>query len=495
MQSFPAPILRLVLLIAALSMAGSGAAAADWPQWRGPDGQGHAAAARDLPVTWNETENIAWKTPLPGRGWSSPVIDGKQIWMTTAIETELTEEEKKKRLEGVKPSQPQNISGSVSLHALCIDRDSGKLLHNIELMVVTDPQPIHSLNSYASPSPVLAAGRLYCHFGDFGTACVDTTTAKVVWKNRDQRLNHENGPGSTPLLWHDTLIFHCDGSDTQSIVALDAATGKVAWKTARSGELRSDPQLKKAYGTPMVLTLGGRDVLVSPAADWLYGYDPATGKELWKMSYGVLGFSIVPRPVTAHGMLYISTSIMQPELLAMKLGNAAAAPTIAWREKKGAPQMPSPLVVGDELYMVSDKGVATCLDAKTGDAAWTERLGGNFASSPLCADGRIYVGNRDGATFVIKPGRTFALEATNQLDGQIMATPAALDRSIYLRTDKAIYRIEKRSPPAAARRRAPRRRRPPWCLPPPRGRVMASAASSPTAPRRWRPVASPYRGL
>ena len=179
MQSFPAPILRLVLLIAALSMAGSGAAAADWPQWRGPDGQGHAAAARDLPVTWSETENIAWKTPLPGRGWSSPVIDGSQIWMTTAIETELTEEEKKKRLEGVKPSQPQNISGSVSLHALCIDRDSGKLLHDVELMVVTEPQPIHSLNSYASPSPVLATGRLYCHFGDFGTACVDTTTASM----------------------------------------------------------------------------------------------------------------------------------------------------------------------------------------------------------------------------------------------------------------------------------------------------------------------------
>ena len=455
MQSFPAPILRLVLLIAALSMAGSGAAAADWPQWRGPDGQGHAAAARDLPVTWSETENIAWKTPLPGRGWSSPVIDGKQIWMTTAIETDLTEEEKKTRLEGVKPSQPLNVSGPVSLHALCIDRDSGKLLHNIELMVVADPQPIHSLNSYASPSPVLATGRLYCHFGDFGTACVDTATAKVVWKNRDQRLNHENGPGSTPLLWHDKLIFHCDGSDTQSIVALDAATGVLAWKTPRSGELRSDPQLKKAYGTPMVLTLGGREVLVSPAADWLYGYDPATGKELWKMSYGVLGFSIVPRPVTAHGMLYISTSFMQPELLAMKLGDAAAAPTIAWREKKGAPQMPSPLVVGDELYMVSDKGVATCLDAKTGDAAWTERLGGNFASSPLSADSRIYVCNRDGATFVIKPGRTFALEATNQLDGQIMATPAALDRSIYLRTDKAIYRIEKRQPPAAASTRPP----------------------------------------
>jgi sugar lactone lactonase YvrE/outer membrane protein assembly factor BamB/enterochelin esterase-like enzyme len=451
MHSFHKPAARLVLLSAALGIAVCDrATAVEWPQWRGPDGQGHAAAVHDLPVTWSETENIAWKTPLVGRAWSSPVIDGNQVWMTNAIESVASEAEKKKWQEANTGKQPLNISGPVSLHALCVDRDSGKLLHDIELIVADNPQPIHSLNSFASPSPVLAAGRLYCHFGDFGTACVDTRAAKVVWTNRDQRLNHENGPGSTPLLWKDKLIFHCDGSDTQSIVALEAATGAVAWKTPRSGELRSDPQLKKAYGTPLVLSLGGRDVLLSPAADWLYGYDPATGKELWKMSYGVLGFSIVPRPVTAHGLLYLSTSFMQPELLAVKLGDAAAAPSIAWREKKGAPNMSSPLVVGDELYMVSDKGVATCLDAKTGVPVWSERLGGNFSSSPLLADGRIYVGNRDGATFVIKPGRTFALEATNQLEGQIMATPAAVDRAIYLRTDKAVYRIEKRQPPAAA---------------------------------------------
>jgi len=378
------------------------------------------------------------------------VIDGSQIWMTTAIETEISEEEKKKRLDTFQAKQPMNVSGPVSLHALCVDRDSGKLLHDIELLVVEDPQPIHSLNSYASPSPILADGRLYCHFGDFGTAAVDTREAKIVWKNREQRLNHENGPGSTPLLWHDKLIFHCDGSDRQSIVALDAATGRLAWKTDRSGELRSDPQLKKAYGTPLVVAISGTEVLVSPAADWLYGYDPATGRELWKMGYGVLGFSIVPRPVMAHGLLYMSTSFMQPELLAVKLGDATTPPTIAWREKKGAPSMPSPIVVGDELYLVSDKGVATCLDSRTGAAVWAERLGGNFSSSPLFADGRIYVGNRDGATFVIKPGRTFALEATNQLDGQIMATPAALGQAIYLRTDKAVYRIEKRPPTGAA---------------------------------------------
>jgi gluconolactonase len=446
---WPAVLVSSVIAVAAATAPGQ-----EWPEWRGPGSQGHAPAARDLPRTWSETDNVAWKTPLPGRGWSSPVIAGDRIWMTTAIETAVPDEEKKKRLEGVAAGQPLNVSGPVSLRALCVDRGTGRLLHDVELAVVEQPQPIHALNSFASPTPVLADGRLYCHFGDFGTAAVDTATARVLWARRDVRLNHENGPGSTPVLWKNRLVFHCDGSDRQSIVALDTATGAVAWKTDRSGELRSDPQLKKAYGTPLVLPLGGRDVLVSPGADWLYGYDPATGRELWKMPYGVLGFSIVPRPVTAHGLLFMSTSFMQPEILAVRLGDGVAAPEIAWREKKGAPNMASPLVVGDELYIVSDKGVATCLDARTGAVRWTERLGGNFTSSPLLADGRIYVGNRDGQVFVLVPGPSYRLEATNQLDGQIMATPAAVDRAIYLRTDKALYRIEKTALPATVGEKA-----------------------------------------
>jgi outer membrane protein assembly factor BamB len=311
-------------------------------------------------------------------------------------------------------------------------------------MVVDEPQPIHSLNSYASPSPILVDGRLYCHFGDFGTAAVDTREAKVVWKNRDQRLNHENGPGSTPLLWHDKLIFHCDGSDRQSIVALDTATGAVAWKTDRSGELRSDPQLKKAYGTPLLVEVDGHTILLSTGADWLYAYDPENGRELWKQAYGVLGFSIVPRPIVGHGMAFVSTSFMQPELLAVKLPSGDALPEIAWRVKKSVPNIPSPILVGDEIVMVSDKGVATCLDADSGEVRFSERLGGNFCSSPLYADGRIWVGNREGQTFILTPGKEFHIEATNQLDGEIMATPIAVGPALFLRTDKAVYRIEQR---------------------------------------------------
>lgn len=419
-------------------------AAEVWPQWRGPEGQGHASLAHDLPVTWSETEHVAWKTPLPGRGWSSPVLDATHAWMTTAIESEATEADKAQRLAGAKNPQPLQVSGPVTMRALCVDRETGRLVHDIELFTAREPQPIHSLNSYASPSPVLAGGRLFCHFGDYGTACVDTASAHVAWVNHDLRLNHENGPGSTPVVWGDLLIVHCDGSDVQYIVALDQATGRIVWKTPRSGELNDNPDLKKAYGTPLIISLDGREVLLSPAADWVYGYDPATGRELWRVNYGVLGFSVVPRPVTAEGLAFLSTSFMKPEMLAVRLGDGGSQPEIVWRQSKGAPTMSSPLVVGEELYVVSDKGIMTCLDIHSGEVHWTSRLGGNFSSSPLFADGRIYVSNRDGATFVIKPGKDYELLATNQLDGRIFATPAAVDRALYLRTDTALYKLEKR---------------------------------------------------
>jgi outer membrane protein assembly factor BamB len=416
--------------------------ASDWTQWRGPHGQGHAMTARGLPLKWSEQENIRWKTELPGRGWSSPVIVGARIWLTAAIETKLTEEQRKERVKGIQGGDTLSASGPVTFRAICVARDSGKILQDVELLVASQPDPIHALNSYASPSPIWEQDRLFCHFGSNGTVCLDTQTGKVLWTNREHQIKHENGAGSTPVLWRDKLIFHCDGSDQQYIVALDKETGKTAWRTSRTGAMNANPQFKKAYGTPLVLDLDGKSVVLSTGADWLYGYDPSTGQELWKLSYGVLGFSIVPRPVYADGILYISTSFMQPEILAVKLGNGQATPEISWRQKKGAPQMSSPLLVQRELYLVNDKGVATCLDARSGDSHWSERLGGNFSSSPLWADGHIFMGNREGQMFVIEPGTTFQLKATNTLNGAIMASPIALDRALYVRTDKALYRIE-----------------------------------------------------
>ena len=427
---------RIAPLILAAIISAS-ASAAEWPEWRGPGGQGHASA-KGLPTVWSETSGVAWKSAITGRGWSSPVIDGKQIWITTAIETPTKPEDAARRLKKNTGDQPLTMLEQVELRAVCVDRDTGRIIHDVPLLTEREPQGVHALNSYASCSPVIEGGRLYCHFGTFGTACVDTAKGALVWKNTDLHIQHENGPGSSPVLWKNLLIFHLDGSDTQFLVALDKATGKLAWKTDRSGAMNANPQLKKSYGTPIVVESGGKAELISPAADWLYAYDPASGRELWKLPYGHLGFSITPRPVTGHGMIFMSTGFMKPEMIAVNLGGAH---DIAWRYAKGAPTMPSPLLVGDELYFVSDAGVMTCLDAKTGTENYKERLGGDYSSSPIFADGKIYIGSRTGLVTVIQPGKKFETLGKNQLPGKIMATPAALDGALFIRTDEALFRI------------------------------------------------------
>ena len=436
-----APLL-LASLIASSAFAGSEPWSSAWPEWRGPGGQGHGYAP-NLPTAWSETNGIAWKTNIPGRGWSSPVVDthrthSDRIWLTTAIETPAKPEDAARRLKANTGGQPVTLLEKVELRALCVDRDTGRILHDILLLTENEPQWVHELNSYASPSPVIEQGRLYCHFGTFGTVCVDTNTGEVLWKNTSLHIMHENGPGSSPVVWKNMLIFHLDGSDTQSIVALDKQTGKLVWKTKRSGKMNDNPQLKKSYGTPIFMRTGNKIELISPAADWLYAYDPATGRELWKVPYGHLGFSISPRPVTGHGMIFMSTAFMKPEVLAIRAGGTHE---IAWRYAKGAPSMSSPLLVGDELYIVSDGGFLTCLDAKTGAENYRERLGGDYSSSPIFADGKIYIASRTGLTTVFKPGKTFEPLGKNQLPGKIFATPAAVDGSLILRTDEALYRI------------------------------------------------------
>jgi outer membrane protein assembly factor BamB len=236
------------------------------------------------------------------------------------------------------------------------------------------------------------------------------------------------------------MIVHLDGSDRQFITALNKNTGMVAWKTDRSGEMRSNPQMKKSYGTPVVVKINGKDQIVSPASDWVYSYDPATGKELWKLSYGVLGFSVVPRPVVGNGFIYMSTGFMKPELLAIKY-EGVKEPRIEWRISKGSTNMPSPLLIGDEIYIVNDGGILLCANAHTGEEYYRERLGGKFSSSPIYADGKLYVGSREGIMFVVQPGKQFKILAQNTMEGAIMATPAAVDGALFVRTDKGLFRL------------------------------------------------------
>lgn len=413
----------------------------NWPQWRGLDGQGHSSA-KNVPVKFGDKENLLWKREVPGRGYSSPVIWGDQVWMTTAIEKPASPEEAEKRLKANTGDQPVTVLASVSLRAVCVDRNSGELMQDIEVLNVAEPQWVHQLNSYASPTPVIEEGRLYCHFGAFGTACVDTTSGSPLWRNQETKIMHENGPGSTPVLWENLLIFHCDGSDAQYVTALDKATGKQVWKTERSGQLRSNPQQRKAYGTPLILEMNGQPTVVSTGADWIYGYEPKTGRELWKLSYGQLGFSMSPRPVAANGMIYFSTSFSPPTMFALRY-EGLKQPEIAWSNKKNAPSIPSPVVLGSELYFLNDGGILSCVDAKTGEEIYRERLGGKFTSSLTAVGDHLYACSREGVVTVVKTGRKFEVVASNQLEGGIYSSPAMQDETLFVRTDKALYRFGK----------------------------------------------------
>ena len=432
--------LRGLLCLALTFCAISTSTAQDrWPEWRGESGQG-VSAARGLPVKWSEKENIAWKVKIPGLGWSTPVIDQGQVWVTTAVDRLASKEDADRRRSASTNSQPLRISEWVSLRAVGIALDSGKRLQDVETLSVSEPQMIHVDNSYATPTPILEDGLLYCHYGTLGTACLDTRTGHVVWRNQELRIKHENGPGSSPILWKDRLVVHCDGIDQQYIVALDKHTGKIAWRTSRSGEMRDDPQLKKSYATPLVVDVKGTPQVVSPAADWLYGYDPLTRKELWRLPYGQLGFSNAPRPVFGVGTLFACTGYMKSQLLAIEI-DRQNKPKVRWRYQRQVPNVSSPVLVGNEIYFVSDKGIATCLDARTGMPHWTQRIGKNYWASPIYADGRIYFFSKEAKTTVVVAGKRFKQLAVNQLEGTMLATAAAVNGMLVLRTDKAVYGI------------------------------------------------------
>lgn len=432
-MSLRLPLAPSLLLLTTLCHAGN------WPQWRGPSAQGHADAP-SLPETWSETSHVAWKTPLPGRGHSTPVMWGDHLWLTTAFEKAATPEETQRRLATNTGDQPVVVLASVSLHALCVERSSGKILHDIALLEVAAPQWVHQLNSYASPTPILEEGRLYAHFGSLGTVALDTKSMQVLWKNQELQVMHENGPGSTIVLSGNHLIAHFDGSDRQFIAAFDKNTGKEAWQTARSGEMDPRPQQRKAYGTPLMVTMNGRAVVVSPAANNIYGYDPQNGRELWHVPYGALGFSMSAVPVADEQRIYFSTSYGKSQVIALDYAGRQT-PEVAWRNPKNAPKMCSPVLHDGLLFYIDDGGIVSCVDTKTGEAIYRERLGGKFSASPILAGGKLYFCSREGVVSTIPATKEFKILAQNTLDGSIMASPIADGGALFIRTDKALYKI------------------------------------------------------
>ncbi len=410
---------RLICILFVLAMSPV-AAAQNWPQFRGRNGDGHAEPAPDLPATWSETEHVAWKTPIHGRGWSSPVVWGKQIWLTTAT------------------------PDGHSLYVLCVDLATGKIVRDIKLFDMAQPQDIHLTNSHASPTPVVEEGRLYVSFGSYGTACLDTQTGEVLWQRRDLPCNHWRGPGSSPILFEDLLIIHFDGYDYQYVVALDKQTGRTRWKVDRNIDYQTDDgDLKKAFCTPIVITVDGQLELISPAARATIAYDPRTGQEIWKLRYPT--HSATARPLFGHGLVFINSGFSKAQLYAVRPeGRGDITDTnVVWMEDRSIGSKPSHLLIDDLLYIVDDGGTATCLEALTGQRVWHKRLGGNFSASPVYANGLVYFMNEEGTTTVIKPGRQFQLVATNRLDDGCMASPAVVDNSLLIRTKSHLYRIAK----------------------------------------------------
>lgn len=397
------------------------AAADDWPQFRGPAGDGHADAT-GLVTTWSEQEHVAWKTPIHGRGWSSPVVLNNQIWLTTATED------------------------GHQMYAVCLDAKTGQVLHDVHVFDVAEPAEIHVTNSYASPTPVIEPGRVYVHFGCYGTACLDTSTGHILWQRRDLPCNHWRGPGSSPILFEDLLIVHFDGYDFQYVVAFDKATGATRWKVDRNIDYQTDDgDLKKAFCTPTIISVRGQPQLVSPAARATVVYDPRTGQELWRVRYA--NHSATARPLFGHGLVFLNSGFAKAELLAVRPdGQGDVTDThVVWSTDRGIGSKPSQLLVDDLLYVVHDQGTASCLEALTGKLVWQKRLGGSFSASPLLADGKMYFMDEDGVTTVIRPGRTCVVLATNRLDDGCMASPAVTDGAIILRTKTHVYRLDQRT--------------------------------------------------
>ena len=390
--------------------AGAATGAGDWPEFRGPSGQGHSTE-QGLPLEWSESHNVRWKAPVPGLGWSTPVVAGGRVWITTATD-----------------------AGGGSLRLLAFDAGSGRETLDVEVFRTDDVAAPNPKNSLASPSAIVDGDRVYAHFGTYGTAAL-TTAGELLWTARFTCVT-QHGNGGSPIVHEDLLILSCDGYDVAYTVALDTGTGAVRWQVER------DQPVSQAYSTPLAIRVGGEEQIVSVGAFRTSAYDPDTGAEIWRVRYG-RGFSNVPRPVYGHGLVFIATGFQSPTMLAVRADGSGdvTATHVAWRHRRGAPHTPSPLLVGRELYMVSDLGVMTCLDAESGEVHWRERIGGNYSASPVYADGRIYVQNEEGRTTVLAPGTTYAELAANQLDGLTLASMAVSDGSFFLRTATHLYRI------------------------------------------------------
>ena len=389
--------------------------ASDWPEFRGPNAQGHAKGLKLSANISAKSPHLKWKAPVPGLGWSSPVIVKNRIYLTSAIENDQ----------------------ALTLNAICFDTNNGQQLWNTPIINVAKAPRMHRKNSQASPSPIIKNGRLYVHFGHMGTACLNIK-GKVIWKNETVTYSPVHGNGGTPALLDDKLIFSCDGAKNPFVIALDIKDGSEVWKVNRSVNAKK----KFSFCTPLILKDEKSTQILLPGSDMIGSYDPNDGREIWRATYN--GYSVVPRPVTGHGMVFFSTGFDRAKAMAVQLGGKGDVTDthIKWILPKGAPHTPSMILDKNLLYMISDSGIASCIDAKSGKVIWSERLGGNCSASPLLADGKLYVINESGMIYVLEAGEKFTLLSKNNLAERTLASPAVADGALFIRTDKNLFKFQ-----------------------------------------------------
>jgi outer membrane protein assembly factor BamB len=409
-----------VLVFSQLCLA-QDAKPANWFQFRGPQGDG-TAPGQQPPTQWSQDENIRWKTEIHGRGWSSPVVLGDEVWLTTAT-----------------------LDGKEQF-VLCVDLASGKIKHDKLIFENVEVQKDHhETNTYASPTPILDEQFVFVHFGSYGTACLRRDTCEVVWQRRDLPCNHFRGPGSSPILYKNLLIFHQDGFDFQYVVALDRQTGNTVWKADRNIEYGTDNgDYYKAFCTPIIIDVAGQKQLISPTSKACLALDPETGKEIWRVRYQE--FSATARPLFDGSRLYINTGFGKAQLYCVEVdgkGDITDSDKVVWTQRKGIGSKPSQILVGGRLFGVTDDGILARISTENGEIVWQDRLGGKFSASLVATDEYLYAFDHDGKGYVYAMADEPKQVSINQLPNGCNASPAIVQDSLIVRTTTHLYRIAK----------------------------------------------------
>ena len=394
--------------------------AEEWTEFRGPTGQG-LSTAKNLPIKWSNKKNVAWRQAVPGKGWSSPILYKGKLYLTTAL--------------------PGKLSGPQTLHVLCLDASTGEEVWNVQVFE-HEATEIQSKNSHASPTPLTDGKFLFVHFGTNGTACLDLNGA-VIWSHQKLVYDPRHGSGGSPALTEKSLVISCDGYDRQFVVALSRKSGKILWMTPRPAHSGRG----FSFTTPLVIDVDGRQQVVSPGSDYVCSYDPKDGRELWRVNYPG-GYSVVPRPVYAHGLVFVCSGYGTPSLYAIHPNGSGDVTknNVAWQTKRNVPHNATPIVVGDELYMVSDTGgIVSCLDARTGTLRWRNRIGGNYSASPIYSEGKLYFLSEEGMGTVMNASKKFKVLSQNKLGEPTLASYVPTDGTLFIRSEKHLYRIEEQS--------------------------------------------------